>query len=117
MPALCIQAQLLDTPLYHLDGMEQLRHLDMLLSIPNLKAIQWTHVSGQPSPIQFLPVLRRIQQSGVRLIINQVDVDEMLSLIEYLDPGKIHFVIETSTPQDAANAVNTAQKACHKSII
>ena len=38
----------LDYSIYHLDGIEQTRFLDMLLSIKELNMIQWTQVEGQP---------------------------------------------------------------------
>ncbi len=37
------------------DGVEQARHLDMLLSLDKLKGIQWTAVAGQPSAAHHLP--------------------------------------------------------------
>ncbi|MBQ6568633.1 MAG: hypothetical protein IJL87_00045, partial [Clostridia bacterium] len=33
---------------YHLDGIEQIRHLDMILSVKGIDNIQWTRVAGQP---------------------------------------------------------------------
>lgn len=51
MPELRAQCDLLDNALYHFDGVEQIRHLDSLLSIPRLRAIQWTQVAGRsPAP-------------------------------------------------------------------
>lgn len=111
-PDLSAQSAALDAPMYHLDGMEQLRHLDTILALPNLKAIQWTRVAGQPSPVNFIPALKRIQQSGVRLLINHIGVNEMLSLIEALDPGLIHFVIDAPDAQSARHAVQAAESAC-----
>ena len=33
--------------------------LDLILSITNLKCIQWTHVAGQPSPVHFIDSLKK----------------------------------------------------------
>lgn len=69
IPELLDSMDWLDYPTYHFDGIEQLRHLDMLLALPKLKMIQWTHVAGQPSPVEFIPVFKRIQQAGKNVII------------------------------------------------
>ena len=112
LPDLCSAAATLDNPLYHLDGMEQIRHLDMILSIPGLKAIQWTPVAGQPSPVQFIPQLKKIQQSGVRLLMNELSVSEVMTLVEELDMGMTHFVLYPSSPEEAEDAVRMVRKAC-----
>jgi hypothetical protein len=49
---------------YHLDGKGEIPHLDMLLSIQRLRGIQWIPGDGQPSPDQWLPLLKRIRQGG-----------------------------------------------------
>ncbi len=51
---------------YHLDGKGELPHLDILLSIPELRGIQWVPGDGQPpsaDPIWW-PVLKRIRAAG-----------------------------------------------------
>ncbi len=48
VPYLNEQADWLDKSLYHLDGVNAIRHLDMVLGIKSLKALQWTPGAGQP---------------------------------------------------------------------
>ncbi len=57
LPGLTVWAGALDYPFYHLDGPGQIKHLDMLLSIPRLRGIQWVPGDGQPTPDQWLPLL------------------------------------------------------------
>lgn len=54
----------LDHGFYHLDGKGEIPHLDLLLSIPRLRGIQWIPGDGQPTPDQWLPLLKRIRDSG-----------------------------------------------------
>jgi hypothetical protein len=49
---------------YHLDGKGEIPHLDMLLSIQHLRGIQWIPGDGQPTPDQWLPLLKRIREGG-----------------------------------------------------
>lgn len=69
MPELEELTSFLDYPVYHFDGQEQIRHLDSMLSLKNLKAIQWTPVTGQPLTSNFIPVLQKIQRTGKNLIL------------------------------------------------
>ena len=100
MPELERQCELLEHPLYHLDGMEQVRHLDYLLSLERLETIQWTCVAGQPSPLEFLEPLKRIQRAGKRIII-LCEKEEALRLAAELDDGPILLHIEADSPEEA----------------
>lgn len=64
MPDLTACCNFLDYPFYHLDGIGQLNHLDQILSIPNLRGIQWIPGAGQPEPEEWLDVLRKIREAG-----------------------------------------------------
>ena len=54
----------LDHAFYHLDGKGQIPHLDALLAIPRLRGIQWIPGDGQPPAEEWLPLLKRIRDSG-----------------------------------------------------
>ena len=92
MPELEELSSWLDYPLYHFDGMEQIRHLDSILSIEKLRAIQWVAVAGQPSPVEFIPVLQKIQKAGKGLVI-QTRPNEVEALLDNLDCSCLHLTI------------------------
>jgi hypothetical protein len=50
-------------PLYHLDGVGQIPHLDMLLSVRRLRGIQWVPGEGRPPAQEWLPLLKRIRDA------------------------------------------------------
>jgi 5-methyltetrahydrofolate--homocysteine methyltransferase len=56
----------LDHAFYHLDGKGQIRHLEMLLSLPGLDGIQWVPGDGAPPSEEWLPLLSRIRAGGKR---------------------------------------------------
>jgi 5-methyltetrahydrofolate--homocysteine methyltransferase len=64
MPDLVACCEHLDHGFYHLDGKGQIPHLDLLLSIPRLRGIQWIPGDGQPPPEEWLPLLQRIRDGG-----------------------------------------------------
>ncbi len=101
MPELEELCSFLDYPVYHFDGMEQIRHLDSLLSLKKLRAIQWTHVAGQPSPLEFIPVLQKIQQAGKNLIIFP-HASEVVPLLDQLSSTGLHLSIGGIHTEDEA---------------
>ena len=64
LPDLAACCDALDHAFYHLDGKGQIAHLDMLLSLERLRGIQWIPGDGQPPPEKWLPLLKRIRDSG-----------------------------------------------------
>lgn len=63
-PELAETCRKLGNAFYHLDGVGQLPHLDSLLSIPELKGIQWVPGAGQPGISAWLDVYARIRDAG-----------------------------------------------------
>ncbi len=54
----------LDRTLYHLDGAGNLNHLDSVLSIRSLDAVQWVPGDGNPPQEEWPEVLERIRRAG-----------------------------------------------------
>ena len=63
-PEIVASCKRLKNSFYHLDGVGQLRHLDSLLAIPELKGIQWIPGAGQPELDQWPEVYRKIHDAG-----------------------------------------------------
>ena len=112
LPELQAQCKHLQYPLYHFDGVEQIRHLDDLLAIPELKAIQWTQVAGQPSCLEYLPQLRRIQQAGKSLIII-VPPRQLKPVMENLSSRGLYLITTVETQEEAEALIQQAAKLTH----
>jgi len=63
-PELAASCRRLANAFYHLDGPGQLPHLESLLSIPDLKGVQWVPGAGQPEITKWPDVYRRIHKAG-----------------------------------------------------
>lgn len=65
LPPLVETMRSVDHRIYHLDGVVALQHLDLLLSVPEIDAIQWLPGAGRDdSVLPWVPVIRRIQAAG-----------------------------------------------------
>ena len=103
-PELREQSALLDYSLYHLDGMEQIRHLDTLLSIEKLHTIQWTQVLGQPPCTAFIPELQKIQRAGKNLLIH-ITPSQIEPLMQNLSSKGLCLSIEGARSVDEGEAM------------
>lgn len=63
-PELAAACKRLTNPFYHLDGPGQLPHLDSLLTIPELKGVQWVPGAGVPGWEAWPEVYRKIRDAG-----------------------------------------------------
>ena len=116
LPEIKAQAAHLDKALYHFDGIEQCAHLDSLLAIDDLDVIQWTCVDGQPSPLEFLPELKKIQQAGKRLLIHQNNIKIFEELLKELSSKGLYLYGMFETEDEARELVRLAERYSHAPI-
>lgn len=76
--------------IYHLDGPGALRHLDSLLSIPELDAVQWVCGAGNEGYHKWVDVYKRIQSAG-KGIEMQCHINELPMVFETLKPEGVWF--------------------------
>lgn len=86
-PELTASCKRLDNPFYHLDGPGQLPHLDSLISIEELKGVQWVPGAGQPGITEWPEVYRKIRDAG-KLIQTWGDFHTLDTLVEQLGSAK-----------------------------
>ncbi len=113
MPELTAQCKFLDYPLYHFDGTEQIRHLDDILSIPELRAIQWTQVTGQKPCTEYFDELRKIQTAGKKLIII-VNPDQIEPIMENLSSKGLYLKIYGWDPEASDEIIKKVAKLTHE---
>jgi hypothetical protein len=64
VPDITACCERLDHGFYHLDGVGQIPHVDLLLGIGRLRGIQWIPGAGQPPAAEWLPLLKRFRDGG-----------------------------------------------------
>jgi 5-methyltetrahydrofolate--homocysteine methyltransferase len=83
--------QYLDYIIWHLDGPDEIRHLDILLGIPEIKAIQVVPGAGRPpcaSPL-WIPQMKKIQEKGKLVYAFAETREELKILVQELSPEKL----------------------------
>lgn len=100
LPAIAEEAAYLDHCIFHLDGPAALTHLDDLLAIPDIDAIQWVPGDGQPRSVEWMTLLQKIQAAGKGLWLDWT-IDEIHQHYRDLRPEGLCFHLTPASPQEA----------------
>ena len=72
LPDIIAQAEHMDYAIYHCDGPGQIVHLDDLVAIPSITAIQWVPGAGvgPASDEEWFPIYKKIQAAGKSIVVD-----------------------------------------------
>jgi hypothetical protein len=92
-PTLQTEVRHMTHNIFHVDGAGVLRHLDHILSLPEIQAIQWVQGVGADLPIlQWLHVIRRVQAAGKGVVVD-VQLNELEPFIAAMRPDGLYLCI------------------------
>ena len=100
LPAIAEEAAYLDHCIFHLDGPDALTHLDDILAIPEIDAIQWVPGDGQPRSPEWMDLLQKIQAAGKGLWLEWT-IDEIHQHYRDLRPEGVCFYVTPDSPRQA----------------
>ena len=93
LPSLLAEVRHTTHNVFHLDGKGMLRHLDRILAIPQIHAIQWVQGVGDDLPIlQWLPVIKKIQAAGKGVVVD-LQLDELEPFIAAMKPDGLYLCL------------------------
>lgn len=84
--------------IFHLDGPGSARHIDALLELPQLQAIQFTPGEGSISALAWVDMFRKIQNRGKSVLVF-CPLDEAVELSRRVDPSRLAMIFSTSSPK------------------
>lgn len=98
------ECALADRSVYHLDGRDAMKHLDLLLEVPNLHAIQPTIGAGDAFDEQWLDVLRRTRAAGKSVHL-ACGWDVVETVMESFCPEGFLFVLSAASVHEAEDKI------------
>jgi len=104
LPDIQHQARLAGRAVFHLDGPDAARHIDALLEVPELQAIQFTPGDGRPSAMRWVEMFRRIQAADRALYVI-CPFAEVLSIAESLEPAGLIIAVPDAPSETAMAGV------------
>ena len=109
------QCQKIPYTLYHLDGVGAMHHLDALLEIDELNAIQWTPGVGEPqggSP-KWYDLYRRILAAGKSIMACWVTLDELRPLLDNIGGEGVHIEMDFHNEREVEKALRIVEEYRH----
>ena len=71
LPDIENEIKLMDQNIFHLDGKGVARHLDRILELKKINAVQWVQGMGMDTPImQWVPLIKKILAAGKSVVID-----------------------------------------------
>jgi hypothetical protein len=106
-PFLQEQCNRLDYTLYHLDGVDAIRHLDAVLELENLNAVQWTPGEGrlQGGNACWHNLYRKILQKGKSVMANWVTLDELQPLLDNVGNQGLNIQVDFKSEKEIDEAL------------
>ncbi len=89
---------------FHLDGAGGVRHLDALLSIPEMRAIQFIPSPSEPPPTAWIEMFKKVRAAGRSLLIN-CQASEVMALCDALGPEGVAFWLDAPASPEELDAV------------
>jgi hypothetical protein len=112
LPALSRQCEWLDRSMFHLDGHQCIVHLDHLLSIDALDAVEWTPDPQVPpggSP-EWYPMYRKILAAGKSVQAIGVGTDEVVPLLDAVGGKGMYVAAPVSGLTEAEELVKRVEQ-------
>ena len=104
LPSIVEECRHYDASLYHLDGPQALKHLDSLLSIEELSAIQWVYGAGRGRASDWVWVYQKCQAAGKGVEI-YIEADELDTIMDNLRPEGVWLGIGGAKDREDAEAL------------
>ena len=100
LPILQQEVKKMTHNVFHVDGIGVARHIDSILSVPEVRAIQWVQGVADDYPIiQHLDFIRYVQSKGASIIVdlNKSDLEKFMELVS---PKGIFIWVETDNEEE-----------------
>lgn len=115
VPEIVAEIEWLDRSIYHLDGPGALRHLDALLEIKKLDAIQFVYGDGAKPASRWLHVYQKIQDAG-KNIHGWIEPNELDTFMDALNPEGVMLHTSAGSIEEADVLVKRVSRWTKKGV-
>ena len=96
--------------IFHMDGRGVANHLDAILEISQISAIQWVQGVGKDKPIlQWIPLIKKIQRAGKSVVVD-LHRNELEEFIQSIKPEGLFICIESENEEMEDAIINRIEK-------
>jgi hypothetical protein len=110
LPGLVEECLYMDHNIFHMDGKGVARHLDRILELPKLHAIQWVQGMGEDTPVlQWIPLIKKIQAAGKGVVID-ITPEELEPFIAEVPAKGMYLCISTGSVEEEKAVLKRIEK-------
>ena len=104
LPGVVRECRMAEASIYHLDGPQALPHLDSLLQIKELNAVQWVYGAGRGRASDWMDVYKKCQAAGKGIQL-YVSPDEIDIIMENLKPEGVWLGVSGVGDEESAASI------------
>ena len=118
LPSLKNQCDRLDYSIYHLDGPDAIKHIDAIMEIESLNALQWTSGAAENdgSNPEWYPIFDKVLKSDKSIFayIFDGDISDWINgasrLVDRYGSNRLYLIFKEMSERDAEKLLNHANK-------
>jgi len=109
LPILQREVRAMTHNIFHVDGQGVAKHLDMILSVPEVHALQWVQGVGDRLPImQWVPLIKQMQaRKPVIVDLNKAELDDFMAAVR---PEGIFLWIATANEEEERDLLRRIER-------
>lgn len=107
------EASWFDASIFHLDGPQCIRHLDKIMAVDGINAIQWVPLPGEDVPEKWRDLLMKIQAAGKGLHLH-IRPEDIGRYAEFLKPEGVMMSANVDSKAEAEELLKHTEHAFYK---
>lgn len=111
-PRLAGQCSKMDNCLYHLDGPDAIPHLEAVLEIDEIDALQWVPGAGKPSPDEecWFFVYDKVKSAGKSIWIAVSSIEKADAIVKRYGPEGLYLLFPEMTEEEGLSLLKKAER-------
>jgi len=110
LPILQREVKSMTHNIFHVDGKGVAKHLDAILSVPEVHALQWVQGVGDDYPImQWIPFIKDLQARGIPLVIDLAKED-IVAFTDAMTPEGLFLWVATQSEEEEIEILKYIEK-------
>jgi hypothetical protein len=110
LPLLKREVRTMTHNVFHVDGRGVAKHLDTILSVPEVQAVQWVQGVGDDYPImQWVPFIKSLQARQVPVIVD-LSKEDLNDFISVMDPKGLFLWVATENEAEEIEILKRIEK-------
>ena len=99
LPGIQKEVEQMTHNIWHLDGKDCARHIDILLTVSQIQGFQWVQGDGAKPIMQWVPLIKKIQAAGKSVLV-YLDKPEIEDFLGAVEPKGIMLCVEGNGDED-----------------